>query len=360
MAVGVHVATQRMALFRGSLLAFVGITTSTSSSRKHRRRAESEAKDVSMSSPLIGEVSFAKRQTSLQVGIPPNAAVASMFKKPSSLRELLRTEGNGDHNYIMQNSQGGSEYIITPELRGRAFSEGVLHPASRQSPQQIRAPKRTASNNAMTLSIEQPSLPPSASPAVQPSLLHHPVSVTVVLDPGKQKIGAKYVITEMHQTEQSYLHSLQIFNEIISKIREYRLLPATDTDRAFKYLSPILELSAKMEVYLHDARLKDSGDPSLIVSLFLETIQESEWSAYEHYIKNYKIAKQIVSRTEQRQDVLGDQFRQFCRRIEADEASQRKNLDDFMMLPIQRITRYHLLLERLATACEGDKSTQSR
>ncbi|KAJ3112850.1 hypothetical protein HDU96_004111 [Phlyctochytrium bullatum] len=84
-----------------------------------------------------------------------------------------------------------------------------------------------------------------------------------------------------------------------------------------------------------------------VVNLFLKNIQHEEWIVYENYIKNYQPAKQILQKMSARTDAKGDQFRAFCRKIEKDEACDRKNLDDFMMLPIQRITRYWLLLERL-------------
>ncbi|KAJ3216819.1 hypothetical protein HDU67_008905 [Dinochytrium kinnereticum] len=160
--------------------------------------------------------------------------------------------------------------------------------------------------------------------------------------------GAKHVLAELHATEESYMNLLRVFQEfVVEPMREARILSNVDIDRAFKHLQPIHELSVKVEMHLREAAHSGTGDPTPVVNLFLKNIQHEEWIVYENYIKNYQPAKQILQKMTARTDAKGEQFRAFCRKIEKDDNCDRKNLDDFMMLPIQRITRYWLLLERL-------------
>ncbi|KAI9357917.1 hypothetical protein DFJ73DRAFT_173634 [Zopfochytrium polystomum] len=166
----------------------------------------------------------------------------------------------------------------------------------------------------------------------------------------KRALAAKCVIDEFHATEETFLTQLKIYKQyVIEPIREAKLLTDMDFDIAFKRCDPILALSTKVESYLRDAK---SRDPTAVVELFLNNIEHEEWKVYEDYIRFYRSGKQVIATVESQQGPEGDAFRQFLRQLEREEIVTRKTIYDFMMLPIQRITRYWLLLERLRKYAE--------
>ncbi|KAJ3416778.1 hypothetical protein HDV05_000152 [Chytridiales sp. JEL 0842] len=131
--------------------------------------------------------------------------------------------------------------------------------------------------------------PRSASASRQGTWANPNVTTTPISPMPKMMAGAKHVISELHMTEESYMRLLTVFQQI----------------------------------------------------------EREEWAVYEEYIKNYQPAQQIISNMQNRRDIQGEQFLQFLNRLDVDPCFERRSLQDFMMLPIQRITRYWLLLERL-------------
>ncbi|KAI9342739.1 hypothetical protein DFJ73DRAFT_842184 [Zopfochytrium polystomum] len=380
MAVGIHVPTQTEALFRGSLLRFVGATVPVSATRSSSVPLPpiAEAAPVRVTPLPTGrmveipaDIGFTERKESLNLngGIAVNAA---MVAGPSN--SVVFVEGADE---TASQSTGYRRSILAQvvaaqhrdEMQYKNYLDGVV--AGPATPQvtplvpgmPVQPPPRGSSNRQFvnlysgsgSSSPVQGTVPFGQQTPAQPSQPTAPMTE----EQRKRATAAKYVIAELHETEESYMNLLKVFKErIIEPMREMRLLSTMDIDRAFKHLPPIYDLSVKVESYLRDAKIRDTGDAHLIVDLFLTNIEREEWLVYENYIKDYKPAKQIVSRMEAQQDARGEQFRAFCRRIEMDELCMRKNLDDFMMLPIQRITRYHLLLERLRKYCEPGSVTQ--
>jgi predicted transcriptional regulator YheO len=67
--------------------------------------------------------------------------------------------------------------------------------------------------------------------------------------------------------------------------------------------------------------------------------------------------KKITSQTAALKNEKGRAFREFCTNMEKSESCKKKSLDEFMILPIQRITRYHLLLKRLKEFTDKNSTT---
>ncbi|KAI9331446.1 hypothetical protein DFJ73DRAFT_73351 [Zopfochytrium polystomum] len=105
-----------------------------------------------------------------------------------------------------------------------------------------------------------------------------------------------------------------------------------------------MQLAEKMEAYLSEARGKD---PGVVAELFLKKINYNEWKVYHDYIRFYQAGRQVLAAMEAKSGPEGDRFRQFVKKLRKDEATEGKTIQEFMMLPIQHITRYGLLLVRL-------------
>ncbi|KAJ1560633.1 Rho guanine nucleotide exchange factor 4, partial [Cladochytrium tenue] len=161
----------------------------------------------------------------------------------------------------------------------------------------------------------------------------------------KNAAAVPFVINEMHTTEVAYVETLRLFRDhVIEPIRERRLLSDVDFDIAFKRFGPILALAEKVEAHLREAR---RDDPASMVNVFLRNIEREEWSVYESYIRHYLPGRQVIATMEARVGPDGDAFREFVRQLERVEPLRRRTIQDLLMTPIQRITRYWLLLGRL-------------
>ncbi|KAJ3103486.1 hypothetical protein HDU97_010069 [Phlyctochytrium planicorne] len=360
-AVGIHIPTQSEGLFRGSMLIFSGEegdgTGAGISSASMGQGVRTLPLNDGRMIEIPTDMPFAERKESLA---PKAAGVVDNSERKSILAAVVAFQQNDANQY--------KDYLDQIDNDGSSTS---AYPPHQYDPYQQRNPNmpnpyHRPMHNAggfpgpgqmmpQAGGLENVLPPPRVSSAVFGMTITGDRGVpstsnpTVMTPEEERRLqGAKHVLSELHATEESYMKLLRIFmDHVVEPMREARILTSVDIDRMFKHLQPIHELSVKVESHLREAADSGTGDPTPVVNLFLKNIQHEEWIVYENYIKNYQPAKQIIQKMAARADAKGEQFRQFCRKIENDENCARKNLDDFMMLPIQRITRYWLLLERL-------------
>lgn len=420
MAVGVHMATRREALFKESLLRYIGggngtegIDTASASSSSIATDGEClEAIGASTKSEadteLTNEISDATSSTATTTSSVGGTSFlrkwfssGTISKTSDSSKSRLGEDGNsgqdGQRSRILLNALAAQN---TEEVKYKRYLENLGNKAKRVSvgPSAFLPPPRNSSSSSRQsldknlrtfgkptverLAELQSSEPQSAEPqsaevqsaevksteaqstevrsvearsveVSSPLVMHQTLS-----EEQKRSKAATFVIKELHETEESYKNSLKAFlDNVIEPIREAKILSKADIFMAFRHVAPLYEFSVKVEKYLRDAIDKKNGDAGFIADLFLRDIEREEWVVYENYMKNYRPIVQIMTNMASRQDEKGEQFRQFQRNIEKSALCERKTMDEFLMLPIQRITRYHLLLSSLKKACEPGSLT---
>ncbi|KAJ3137935.1 hypothetical protein HK101_003795, partial [Irineochytrium annulatum] len=327
-AVGIHIPSQLEGYFRGSMLVYVGSDASPAAA-----------------GPSLGQPAVEDGTAYPPPNLDRNQILVDVITMTRRDADQYKTYlDNMDRSQMHADAE---QYNPTPGSQSSSGAHLSRHPPSAIGTSHLFNNVGMA-NSPVTYSPDGPHLAPPVRHSSAPRVPEPTMAPAMTPERSRNLEGAKHVLTELHSTEESYMNLLQVFMEhVIEPMKAEKILSNVDIDRAFKHLKPIHELSQKVEEHLRQAAQSGTGDSTPVVNLFLNNIQHEEWIVYENYIKNYQPATQIIKKMLSRTDAKGDMFRQFCRRIESDPACDRKNLDDFMMLPIQRITRYHLLLERL-------------
>ncbi|KAJ1548595.1 LD03170p, partial [Cladochytrium tenue] len=407
-AVGIHLRTQSESLFQGSLLRYIGsnadLPSSSLAPASHLPSMSPAPHHAAIPGHIPGGIAYPRQPRG---SAPPLMRVSLRGDAADAVEQQHDDEAGagvgGETNYdeaqmystalVVDQSKSWFANVIEFQKddadRYKEYLEGLERTASRGEAHRSRRPSGGQIYGIGAMPGAMPPLPlpgamtdgtggviaapprrssawiqpaqsttafaPSAAPLLQPQGAAAAASAAPPPLPSKdpatmteqegRALAARFVIEEFHSTEEKFLRQLRIFKEyVIEPIYEGHLLSEMDFDIAFKRCEPILALSSRVEVHLRDAK---SRDPTAVVELFLNNIEHEDWKVYEDYIRYYRSGKQVIATMEAQQGPSGDAFRQFVYQLERVEAVNRMNIYDFMMLPIQRITRYWLLLERL-------------
>jgi len=146
------------------------------------------------------------------------------------------------------------------------------------------------------------------------------------------------VIDEIIETEQAYLADLQILTNLYVKpLQDGDTISAADHVALF---SNVLQLASVNEQLA--AALVAPGGRDRVAGVFLELSQFLKM--YSVFISNADIANQTMVR------LLRDNrdFITFCQYSAARPEAKGRRLNDFLIKPMQRVTKYPLLLRELA------------
>ncbi|CAI2181296.1 12820_t:CDS:2 [Funneliformis geosporum] len=156
----------------------------------------------------------------------------------------------------------------------------------------------------------------------------------------------KFIISEIYSTEQSYLAHMRTLKKsfmdpcIQASLTPHPFMNKDDVAIIFAHINELIKLSDTIV-----ETIETSTDPwedydSKLGQVFLK--YGNEFEVFEKYAENIQRSRQLLAK-KVNQSVL---YRKFV-------SSQRKkeniklNLNDYMIMPIQRITRYSLLLKEL-------------
>ncbi|KAI9225103.1 hypothetical protein BC828DRAFT_435810 [Blastocladiella britannica] len=156
----------------------------------------------------------------------------------------------------------------------------------------------------------------------------------------KQLELRSYVAHEMYETEVSYRESLKILlTQFKQPLEEQKLVPKVFIRLVFTGVEALLEFSTQFAKEL--AVVMDSWDDeqSIMAPLFLA--QGEGFSVFLRFVDNYSNALAMVRRAEE----SNAGFKQFNEKCKHSRDTNRQQLQDFLILPIQRATRYPLLLK---------------
>ncbi|XP_031842023.1 rho guanine nucleotide exchange factor at 64C isoform X2 [Nomia melanderi] len=168
----------------------------------------------------------------------------------------------------------------------------------------------------------------------------------------KKRVERKEIITEIVETEQKYGRDLQIILEEFHRpMFRAGLLTSEQLTAIFLNVEELLEHNLVLAEKLKDAveLAQESGDEDLLTvdvgKIFLES--ERMLHAFESYCTRQGSASLLLQNLEKEKELL----RIFLRVSQMENTVLRRmNLNSFLMVPVQRVTKYPLLLARLLKA----------
>ncbi|XP_011882658.1 PREDICTED: uncharacterized protein LOC105570224 [Vollenhovia emeryi] len=168
----------------------------------------------------------------------------------------------------------------------------------------------------------------------------------------KKRAERKEIITEIVETEQKYGRDLQIIlEEFHQPMLRAGLLTSEQLSAIFLNVEELLEHNLVLAEKLKDSveLAQESGDEDLLTvdvgKIFLES--ERMLHAFESYCTRQGGASLLLQNLEKEKELL----RIFLRVSQMENTVLRRmNLNSFLMVPVQRVTKYPLLLARLLKA----------
>jgi hypothetical protein len=156
----------------------------------------------------------------------------------------------------------------------------------------------------------------------------------------KDKRG--HIVLNLWETEKNYLKDLTILEESCKRgLIERQILSDTAVSLIFSHTESLMTLHQRFGKRLDEivALGSWSTTESRIGKLFIEFGEEFT-QAYRRYIEGYAVSRKQLSG----EIKTNTEFQQF---IEEKRKEHQWKLDDLLVLPVQRTTRYHLLLKDL-------------
>lgn len=160
----------------------------------------------------------------------------------------------------------------------------------------------------------------------------------------------RLAIRELIDTEVSYLHMLRL---CASDIRSHlQQLPPGDLDVLFSNMDDIIQVSSRFLHRLQETAGKEEEQAYLIGNLFLEFQEEFE-QVYKLYCANYDQALLLV-KAYQKEPELQKEIQGVIQA--AVPQAGPSGLSFLLVIPLQRITKYPLLLQRMLENTPADAS----
>ncbi|KAG2184753.1 hypothetical protein INT43_000666 [Umbelopsis isabellina] len=157
----------------------------------------------------------------------------------------------------------------------------------------------------------------------------------------------RFIIQEIYTTEQTYLDHLNIIKTmfmdpfIAAATQTTRpLINPQDISTIFAYIPNIIEISNILAYRLESVVRTWHEQQSVIGAIFLQ--MESDFEVYIRYAVNFHQSQRCINRAHN--NIL---YRRFIQESLRKKETNRMGLTDYMIIPIQRVTRYSLLLKDL-------------
>ncbi|KAG9349096.1 hypothetical protein JZ751_029416 [Albula glossodonta] len=168
----------------------------------------------------------------------------------------------------------------------------------------------------------------------------------------KQRTERKEAILEFLNTESSYGEDLRIIKEeFLCPMQSAGLLTAEQLAIVFSNVQELIDVNDKFTEHLQDCidQAFDQGDEDLLTvcigEIFLEFV--NMLPAFQTYCLQQSTAVNMLNTLEKEKELL----RIFLDVSQNDNtALRRMNLRSFLMAPLQRVTKYPLLLSRISKA----------
>ena len=154
------------------------------------------------------------------------------------------------------------------------------------------------------------------------------------------------MVFEILSSEEAYVDSLQVCIDLYLKpmqnavAAQKPILQEGKLKIIFMGLESIVSVNTNFLEPLKQ-RLKQ-WHPNLCVGDIFQKI-ESFLEQYTQYIKNYTESVRLLKREQRKNKV----FKEFCQKQKMEPRAKQRELEQFLIMPVQRIPRYNLLLREL-------------
>ncbi|XP_071444281.1 uncharacterized protein [Hetaerina americana] len=166
-------------------------------------------------------------------------------------------------------------------------------------------------------------------------------------DGSSGKDTRSHVAVELYETERSYVESLQILvHKYLRALKSSEHSGLIDSSLVDEIFFQVPEILSHHEIFLEELRSRlDNWDPlrQQLGDVFLHAFtQQSVIDTYASFINNWKHAKESIKSACQAKPA-------FARLLEsmAREHKGKLAVDSLLIMPVQRIPRYELLIQRL-------------
>eukprot|EP00835_Amoeboradix_gromovi_P002777 NODE_164_length_16443_cov_0.166544.p5 type:complete len:339 gc:universal NODE_164_length_16443_cov_0.166544:4569-3553(-) len=158
----------------------------------------------------------------------------------------------------------------------------------------------------------------------------------------------RYILHELVDTEKSYARHLTVmltyfrdhFKDLLNTPEQ--IVAAPFVKIVFSSIPELRDYSLKIALDLERAlKFWEMDEDESVGAIFVK--RKEDWTIYKKYVDNYAIAMNQI-RDAQRKNLV---FSDFCNKARSSKETDRQDLTDYMILPIQRILRYSLLLKDL-------------
>ncbi|KAJ3364456.1 pre-mRNA-splicing factor rse1 [Allomyces arbusculus] len=260
--------------------------------------------------------------------VPPRMVQADLLaKRQSSLRRTSppRVDRNGSGSGVVSPPPPTQDMVTPPPMHS---NDSGTAPVVAGGGGRAESPVASVADSGVVPSEEPPATAaPSPAVSVDDAKLRKAMELRM------------YIVNEVYETEQSYAELLAIMEDKIRKpIEDQKLAPAVFCRMVFYGIAE-LRLFAKQ--FLDDlaALLANWDDSSQLGPLFLA--HRDDFAVFHKFVDNYANALSMVRRGEE----ANPAFRAFNERCKSSRDTHRQSVQDYLILPIQRATRYPLLLK---------------
>ncbi|KAK9761110.1 hypothetical protein K7432_014224 [Basidiobolus ranarum] len=319
----------------------IGVTTPDESDSTHSLY---EFNHVAESSSYDGTLHRASSQESHQSSRSNSDGVV-LIEKCRDIG-LIRTDSGGSLDSLSIRSVPTASVSAGEKepKRSRSLNGNLEKPLENRERERDRALRKNTSSLDLAASnshvkAANPSHPDRSSSKTFTASKHLNSGIRPVFNEGRF-----YVVDEILTTELNYLENLEIIlNTFMIPIQKsaktpHPIIPLRDAKIIFEGIEPLYELSQEICQELKDKVEhwdKDIG----IGHLFLH--RQKAWETYPRFVDNYSFAREAIRRAE-----ATHSFNSFIKNV-ARKTTKRQTLKELLIIPIQRVTRYTLLLKDL-------------
>uniref|UniRef100_H3AMS2 Rho guanine nucleotide exchange factor 37 n=1 Tax=Latimeria chalumnae TaxID=7897 RepID=H3AMS2_LATCH len=168
-------------------------------------------------------------------------------------------------------------------------------------------------------------------------------AATEDLSTEKKNQSQTFAIEELISTEETYLSSLELCTGGIYEHLSEKQLPNLDLDGLYGNIKDVIEVSRNFLTKLKTARTQKADQLLLISNAFLDLKQDME-NVYKEYCANYENTLMLEKGYQQDKD-LWQEIRDTLKTVACE--SNANNLSFFLVKPVQRISKYPLLLNMI-------------
>ncbi|KAI9193706.1 rho guanine nucleotide exchange factor [Polychytrium aggregatum] len=198
--------------------------------------------------------------------------------------------------------------------------------------------RSTSQRSDIKVALSSDELPQKLRKELEYMQMHH-------TDELKQK--SSRVVIELVDTERNYRNGLKTLLDLYrDRLRDSGLLKPIDIDTIFGVIPDLYRLSCDLYTQFCEALKRFEEEPYGITACFLEQIER--WKIYIIYVKKFSGAKRLLREMEDKNEAFSNLLEEIQRMPEC----RRQDIHQFLHLPIQRMSSYWLLLDRLGKCCD--------